>query len=65
VLEDRAAVGDAGTPLPLGGYTIVYAENLGEAVNLAQACPAVREGGAVEVGRLSPVPGRHHPRRTF
>jgi hypothetical protein len=65
VLDDRGAAGDAGTPLPLGGYTIINADTLQEAILLAQDCPAVREGGAVEVGRLSPVPGRQHPARIF
>jgi hypothetical protein len=65
VLTERATVGGTGTPLPLGGYTIINAETLEEAVGIAHGCPAVSEGGAVEVGRLSPVPGRHHPARIF
>jgi hypothetical protein len=65
VLGGRGTAGAAGTPLPLGGYTIINAENPEEAIRLTQGCPAVREGGAVEVGRLSPVPGRQHPARTF
>ena len=65
VLSDRGSAGQAGTPLPLGGYTITNAETLEEAVRLTQDCPALSEGGAVEVGRLSPVPGRQHPARTF
>jgi YCII-related domain len=65
VLDDRGVAGAAATPLPLGGYTIVNAETLEEAIRIARGCPAVSEGGAVEVGRLSPVPGRHHPARTF
>src|SRR6516165_6503245 len=65
VLGDRSVSGEAGTVLPLGGYTIVRAEDLEEAAGLASGCPILREGGAVEVGRLTPVPGRQHPARTF
>jgi hypothetical protein len=65
VLDDRGSVGDPGTPLLLGGYTIVDAESLEDALRLAHTCPAVHEGGAVEVGRLTPRPGRQHPARVF
>ena len=65
VLSDRSVVGEAGTVLPLGGYTIVSAADLEEATRLAGGCPILQEGGAVEVGLLSPVPGRQHPARTF
>ena len=65
VLGDRSTVGDAGTVLPLGGYTIVNAESVEEAARLANSCPIIAEGGAVEGGRLSPVPGRKHAARTF
>jgi hypothetical protein len=65
VLGDRTVASNAGTPLPLGGYTIINAENVDEATRLAQGCPTVAEGGAVEVGRLTPTPGRQHPARTF
>jgi hypothetical protein len=65
VLSGRSVVGEAGTVLPLGGYTIVSAADLEEATRLAGGCPILPEGGAVEVGLLSPVPGRQHPARTF
>jgi YCII-related domain len=65
VLSDRSVVGEAGTVPPLGGYTIVSAADLDEATRLARGCPILQEGGAVEVGLLSPVPGRRHPARTF
>jgi hypothetical protein len=65
VLGNRAAAGGAGTGLPLGGYTIIDAETLEEATRLAGGCPILAEGGAVEVGELTPVPGRQHPARTF
>jgi hypothetical protein len=65
VLSDRGVAGDAGTALPLGGYSIINAENIEDAARLAQGCPIVADGGAVEVGRLTPRPGRQHPARTF
>lgn len=65
VLGNRSVTGNAGTVLALGGYTIVSAADLEAATRLAGGCPIVQEGGAVEVGQLSPVPGRQHPARTF
>jgi hypothetical protein len=65
VLRNRATAGGAGTGLPLGGYTIIAAGDLDEATKIAGTCPVLAEGGAVEVGELSPVPGRLHPARTF
>jgi hypothetical protein len=62
---ERTPVGTCGTPLPLGGYTLVTASGLAEAVELAKGCPIVDEGGGVEVGLLTPVPGREHPARIF
>lgn len=37
----------------LGGYTLVTAQDLPAAVELARTCPAMREGGGVEVGELT------------
>jgi hypothetical protein len=65
VLGHRGVGGEAGTSLPLGGYRIITAESVEEATRLAQGCPIVAEGGAVEVGRLTPIPGRQHPACTF
>ena len=65
VLGDLTVAGQAGTVLPLGGYTIVNAANLDQAAQLADGCPILQKGGAVEVGKLTPVPGRRHPARTF
>ena len=65
VRDDRGAVGEPGIVLPLGGYTIINAADLEEATQLARRCPALQAGGAVEVGRLTPSPGRQHPARTF
>jgi hypothetical protein len=48
----RHTLGDR-TGTELGGYTLVTAENLDAAVALAQECPMLAEGGAVEVGELT------------
>jgi hypothetical protein len=62
---ERNAVGDCGPATVLGGYTLITADDLNGAMELAQGCPIVREGGGVEVGVLVPVPGREHPARVF
>jgi hypothetical protein len=54
---DRATVGDTGDGMPLGRYSLVTAENLGEALTLAKGCPIVAVGGGVEVGELADLPG--------
>jgi hypothetical protein len=64
VLEGRSTVGE-GNGLPLGGYTLIQAQSLQAATKLAQGCPILVEGGAVEIGRLTPVPGREHRARVF
>ena len=61
----RAATGDTGQGAGLGGYSLITAENVDGAVELAKNCPIVTSGGGVEVGELTAVPGRHHPARTF
>ena len=65
VLDGRNTVGRPGDMLPLGGYTVVRAKNVDEATALAHGCPILREGGAVEIGKLTPVPGRQHSARVF
>jgi hypothetical protein len=54
---NRATVGDSADGPPLGGYSLVTAENLDEAVTLAKGCPIVAAGGGVEVGELADLPG--------
>ncbi len=53
----RGTVGDSGDGAPLGGYSLVTAENLDEALTLAKGCPFVGVGGGVEVGELADLPG--------
>jgi hypothetical protein len=49
----RSALGNSGADTVLGGYTLVNAENLEEAISLAKSCPMLLEGGGVEVGELT------------
>jgi hypothetical protein len=65
VLDDRGAAGETGKALALGGYTIINALDIEDATRLASGCPIIRDGGGVEIGRLTPIPGRQHPERTF
>jgi len=48
---ERVSLGASGTVL--GGYTLVAAETLDRAVELAKSCPALTGGGGVEVGTLT------------
>lgn len=53
---NRATVGSSADGVPLGGYSLVTAENLDEALTLAKGCPIVAAGGGVEVGELADLP---------
>jgi hypothetical protein len=48
-----SAVGNCGPATNLGGYSLIRAQSLDEAVALAQDCPMLVDGGGVEVGELS------------
>lgn len=48
----RGAAGSCPSETVLGGYSIISAENLDAALAIAQGCPALAEGGGVEVGEL-------------
>lgn len=53
----RATVGDSPDGPQLGGYSLVTADSLDEAVTLAKGCPILAAGGGVEVGELAELPG--------
>ena len=55
-MYSRATVGGSAGGTPLGGYSLVTAQSLDEAVTLAKDCPIVAAGGGVEVGELADVP---------
>ena len=54
---NRGTVGGSVDGAPLGGYSLVTAQNLDEALTLAKGCPIVAAGGGVEVGELADLPG--------
>ena len=49
-----AGVADAGGPNPLTGYTIIHAESIDQAVELAKACPIITDG-SIEVAEIHEV----------
>jgi hypothetical protein len=56
---ERTTVGEVGPTTQLGGYSIVDAPTLEDAVGLARACPSLTRGGGVQVGLLAELPPDH------
>jgi hypothetical protein len=56
---EASAIGDVGESTKLGGYSVVDADSLDDAVALAKGCPTLRNGGGVQVGELTEVPPDH------
>ena len=50
-------IGDCGADSRLGGFTVVTADDLDAAVELAEGCPGLQHGFGVEIGALVPVGG--------
>ncbi len=51
----RQRVGQTGTGTVLGGYSLINADSLRQASELASACPLVKRGGGVEIGEVTPL----------
>jgi len=51
-----AVLGDIGAGTRLGGYSIVTADDLDAAMQLAKGCPALGMGAGVEIGQLAVPP---------
>jgi hypothetical protein len=49
----RRSIGADPSTTVLGGYSIVEADDLDAAVELASACPTLTYGGGVEVGEIT------------
>jgi hypothetical protein len=47
------SLGNSESDLTLGGYSMIRAGSLEEAISLAKGCPFVQEGGGVEVGEVT------------
>jgi hypothetical protein len=56
---ERTTIGEVGTTTQLGGYSVVNAGNLDQAVALAKGCPSLQHGGGVQVGELAELPPDH------
>ena len=54
---ESSALGDLGDGTKPGGYSMITADDLEAALTLAKGCPALAEGGGVEVGLLTDPPG--------
>ena len=50
---ERQTLGNCDADTRLGGYSLVSADSLEEAVALAKGCPGLEAGGGVEVGAIS------------
>jgi hypothetical protein len=50
-----SVVGSGRSANVLTGYTVITADDLKAATALAEGCPALRQGGGVEVGELIPM----------
>jgi hypothetical protein len=55
-IVQSAAFGNIGADTRLGGYSIVTADDLDAAMELAKGCPALGMGAGVEVGQVAVPP---------
>jgi hypothetical protein len=59
VREPSRVLGEAGQPTQVCGYSIVTADDFEAALSVAEHCPTLKQGGAVEVAVLAPLPPEH------
>jgi hypothetical protein len=52
---ESASLGHCGDDTTLGGYSLITAEDLQEALALAKGCPVLAEGAGVEVGVITEI----------
>ena len=52
---EAAAVGNCGPDTRLGGYSLITADDLDAALEVAKGCPGLARGGGVEVAQLGEV----------
>jgi len=50
-----SGVADGGGADPVTGYTLINADSMDSAVNLAKGCPVIKSGGTVEVAETLEV----------
>jgi hypothetical protein len=46
-------IGECGQSTQLGGYSMIDADSLEQAAELARGCPILSEGGGVDIGELT------------
>ena len=56
-LVSRDGVSDAPRADTMSGFTIVQADNLDDALEMAKSCPFLDINGTLEVGQLMEMPG--------
>jgi hypothetical protein len=56
-------IGETGHTTQVGGYSVVTADSVEEAVALANGAPTVTRGGGVEVAVLAELPPEHPAER--
>jgi hypothetical protein len=56
---ERTTIGEVSATTQLGGYSVINAGNLEQAVALANGCPSLQNGGGVQVGELAELPPDH------
>ena len=59
VFEPATLVGDTGPSTQLGGYSVITADDIDAALEIAKHCPYVARGGGVEIGLLADLPAEH------
>lgn len=60
---ERSSVGQVRPGTAVGGYSVVNADSLEAAIDLAKTSPARQFGGGVEVGVRADLPPEHGARR--
>jgi hypothetical protein len=53
---ESSVVGNCGPGTELGGYSLITAADLDEALGMTKGCPSLARDGGVEVARLGEVP---------
>jgi hypothetical protein len=56
---ERTTRGQVASSTQLGGYSIVNADTLDQAMAIAKTCPTLTYGGGVQVGVLADLPPDH------
>jgi len=59
----RTTIGAVTSDTDLGGYSLVAADNVDAAIELAHGCPFMKLGGGVEIGEITPL-SEHGPTST-